>query len=105
MVQAVIRRPLTAQYRLIVPTVYRRRQTSNRGTLGPASTPEPQLLYRGMQPINSVPLDNGQTSADVTLTADMPRLTVSLTSVVKLCEQFGSADHFFCNCGWVKGGY
>ena len=70
MTQAVTRRPLTAEYRLIVPAAYRRRRTSNRGTLGPVSTLEPQLLYRGTQPINSVHLDNGQTCADVTPTAD-----------------------------------
>ena len=39
--------------RLIFPTVHRRRQTSNRGTLGPDSTLQPQLLCRGTQPVNS----------------------------------------------------
>jgi hypothetical protein len=43
---------ILASCRLIVPTVYRRRQTSNRGTLGVDSTLQPQLLYRGTQPVN-----------------------------------------------------
>ena len=43
---------ILASCRLIVPTVHRRRRTSNRGTLGPDSTLQPQLLYRRTQPVN-----------------------------------------------------
>jgi hypothetical protein len=37
---------------LIVPTVHRHRRTSNRGTLVPDATLQPQLLYRQPQPAN-----------------------------------------------------
>jgi len=43
---------ILASCRLIVPIVHRRRRTSNRGNLGPDSTLQPQLLYRGTQPGN-----------------------------------------------------